>query len=401
VLVKPAGPDCNLACTYCFYRPKAALYPDTPRHRMTDETLREFVRQYMAMSGPQVSFGWQGGEPTLMGVDFYRKAVEYQQRFGRSGQVVSNGLQTNGVLLDEQWCRFLARYRFLVGLSIDGPAEVHDHYRVYGSGRPSHADVLASLNRLREAGVEYNAMVMVTPASVGRAREVWEYLTGELDFQYLQFIPLIEKDPETGKPAPFTVDPRAYGDFLCEVFDLWAARDEMDIHVRTFDDLLFVYAGMESPSCTSRARCGTYVVVEHNGDIYCCDFFVDRDYLLGNLMETPLTELVASERFERFAERKSDLDATCRECQWLRMCHGDCPKYRLAWSESHRVASYFCPSYKRFFAHSQETLERKVREIMELRREQERQAASQLYTVGRNEPCPCGSGRKYKQCCMR
>lgn len=401
VLVKPAGPDCNLGCTYCFYRPKAALYPDSPLHRMSDEVLQEFLRQYMAMSGPQVSFGWQGGEPTLMGLGFFEKVIEYQQKYGRSGQVVSNGLQTNGILLDEAWCEFLIRYKWLVGLSIDGPPDIHDHFRIYPSGARTHADVLQTLARLRAGGVEYNAMVMVTPANVDKAEVVFDYLTGELGFEYLQFIPLLEKDPATGRPAAFSVDPDAYGEFLCRLFDRWAAGGGVKHHVRMFDDLLFICAGMESPSCVTRSWCGSYVVVEHNGDVYCCDFFVEPGYLLGNLMRTPLTEIVRSPRFEAFARRKSDLSPKCRTCRWLRMCWGDCPKYRLAWSESHAVPSYFCRSYQRLLEHAYPTLDRMVREIMARRRQEEQRARPAPASISRNDPCPCGSGKKYKHCCMR
>lgn len=395
VLVKPAGPDCNLACTYCFYRPKLALYPDTRRHRMTEALLEEFIRQYMLLNGPQVSFGWQGGEPTLMGLDFFRHIVECQKRFGRAGQVVSNGLQTNGVLITEEWCRFLTEYKFLVGLSIDGPAEIHDGFRVYLSGRPTHADVVAAQRRMKAQGVDFNALCMVTPANAHWAEEVWHYLVDDMGFEYLQFIPLAERDPRTGRPAEYCVDPKAYGEFLCRIFDLWA-QDPYRVHVRMFDDLMFVYAGMECPSCVFRARCGDYFVLEHNGDVYCCDFFVDPNYRLGNLSLTPLAELLRTEQFARFAGRKSELGAACQQCPWLRLCHGGCPKYRLINGDDPSRPTYFCPGYRTFFEHSRPEFERIVRQVLA----QQRQAAPAMQGVGRNDRCPCGSGKKYKNCCM-
>ncbi len=363
---------------------------------MSDEVLQEFIRQYMSMSGRQVSFAWQGGEPTLMGLEFFRRVVYYQQKFGRSGQMVSNSLQTNAILLDDDWCQFLAEYKFLVGISIDGPADVHDRFRIYPSGTGSHEPVIAALHRLQQHGVEHNVLAMVTPANIDQPEQIYEYLTEELGLEYLQFIPLVEKDPASGKLADFSIDPHAYGEFLCRVFDLWAREAEPQVHVRMFDDLLTLHAGMEAPSCLLRELCGTYVVIEHNGDVYCCDFFVEPQWKLGNLMQTPLTKLVESKTFARFARRKSELGHKCRECEWLRFCWGGCPKHRLVYADDPSVPSYFCAGYRQLFAHSQEQLERRARRYMA----QQRNPALSYENVGRNDPCPCGSGKKYKKCCM-
>ncbi len=396
VLVKPAGPDCNLACTYCFYRPKVELYPDSPRHRMSDEVLEEFIGQYMAMSGEQVAFAWQGGEPTLMGLDFFRRVVDYQQRLGRSGQRVSNSLQTNGILLDDDWCQFLAEYKFLVGISIDGPPQIHDHFRIYPSGKGSHEQVIAALDRLQAHRVEHNCLTMVTPANIHRPEEVYRYLTGELALEYLQFIPLVEQDPATAKLADFSIDPHDWGDFLCGIIDLWSQEAQPQVHVRLFDDLMTVYAGAQPPSCQLREQCSSYVVVEHNGDVYCCDFFVEPQWKLGNLMQTPLPELVKQERFAQFARRKSELSERCRECEWLQICWGGCPKHRLAYADDVSAPSYLCAGYQQFFAHSHQQLERRTRRWLA----QQRDPTIDYDSVGRNDPCPCGSGKKYKKCCM-
>ncbi len=396
VLVKPAGPDCNLACTYCFYRSKAALYPDSPRHRMSDEVLKEFIGQYMAMSGEQVSFAWQGGEPTLMGLDFFRRVVDYQQKLGRSGQRVSNSLQTNGILLDDDWCQFLAEYKFLVGISIDGPSDIHDHFRIYPSGKGSHEPVIAALHRLQAHPVEHNCLTMVTPANIRRPEELYTYLTEELQLEYLQFIPLVEKDPATGKLADFSIDPHDWGDFLCGIFDLWSREAQPQVYVRLFDDLMTIHAGAQPPSCQWREQCGSYVVVEHNGDVYCCDFFVEPQWKLGNLMETPLTQLMQSEKLAQFARRKAQLSEKCQECEWLWICRGGCPKHRLAYADDVSVPSYLCAGYRQFFAYSQQQFERRARRWLA----QQRDPTIDYDNVGRNDPCPCGSGKKYKKCCM-
>ena len=347
LLIKPAGPDCNLACRYCFYRPALGLYPQTPHPRMSVEVLREVVGQYMAMAWSQTEAGrlvagpsngqttpaafcWQGGEPTLMGVDFYRTVIALQKKHGHSGQVVANSLQTNGILIDDEWARLLARYRFLIGVSIDGPPEVHDHYRVNLGGEGTLARVLRGLNTLQRNGVESNALCLVTSHSASRARVIWEFLR-EQKLEYLQFIPCLERkigtdtifpvplrrsDAPPGKIvsvpifpdaglAEFTVTPEQYGDFLCEIFDLWWPEREA-AHVRIFDDLLADSLGVpESKTCEFRPRCGDYLVVEHNGDVFDCDFFVDREHQVGNLMQTPLAKLAEAPSFTQFAAAKS------------------------------------------------------------------------------------------------
>ncbi len=392
VLIKPAGPDCNLACTYCFYRDKSALYPDAPRHRMSDDTLRELVRKYMNHSDRAVPFAWQGGEPTLMGLDFFKRAVHYQQLYGRPGQMVSNSLQTNAILLDDPaWARFLREYKFLVGVSIDGPADVHDAYRVTLGGEPSHARVLAALDTLLEHEVEVNILAMVTPANVERAAETYEYLLS-LGVDFLQFIPLAEPDPAGEGLMDFSITPEAYGRFLCETFDLWAADEPRAAYVRMYDDMLAVVMGHPHPTCMFGPECGLYVVVEHNGDLYACDFFVEPRWHYGNIHEMQFADVFKLEVYQRFRGRKTAGLEQCRHCEWFSLCHGGCPKYRVMLGDAPRP-TYFCESYRMFFEHSHDTLKRMARKLLA------RQAA-QEQGLGRNDPCPCGSGKKYKDCCM-
>lgn len=385
LLIKPAGPDCNLACRYCFYRPALGLYPDTPHPRMSVEVLRELVRQYMAMAWEQAggeehaspaAFCWQGGEPTLMGVDFYRTVIALQKKHGHSGQVVANSLQTNGLLIDEEWARLLARYRFLLGISIDGPAEVHDHYRLNMGGAGTLARVLRGLKTLQRHGVESNALCMITSFSASRARLIWEFLR-EQKVDYLQFIPCLERRigtdtifPEqlaaqesgSGKIvsvpifrdalAEFAITPEQYGDFLCEVFDLWWPEREA-VHVRIFDDLLADLLGVpQSKTCEFRPRCGDYLVVEHNGDVFDCDFFVDPEHRVGNLMQTPLAELAEAPAFGQFAAAKSCYGGQCQACEWLSLCCGGCQKHRLFGEGKIEAPSYLCAGYRQLFEHA-------------------------------------------------
>ena len=402
VLVKPAGPDCNLACDYCFYRPKSALYPDTPRPRMTTRVLASFIGQYMRLAGPNPSFGWQGGEPALMGLDFYRTVVELEQRLGLSGQVVGNGFQTNATLMDDDWARFFCEYRFLVGLSLDGPQDLHDGHRLTLGGAPTWERVMRSLEVLRRHRVEFNILCMVTRESVDQPEKLYRFFRSH-ELRYLQFIPLVEA--ENG-PAANPISPEAYGEFLCRLFDQWTNDWPPEVYIRDFDDILSVYAGRPMPSCIHQDRCGQYFVVEHNGDVYACDFMVEPEWRLGNLVEQPLAEILASAHFRTFAARKGMHQAQCQACRWLSLCQGGCQKHRLITSASVAAPSYFCEAYQRFFQHSRRRFRRLADELIGQKRAPARvsprpnREGTAGASPGRNDPCPCGSGKKYKLCCL-
>ncbi|MGI5818431.1 MAG: anaerobic sulfatase maturase [Armatimonadota bacterium] len=419
VLIKPAGPDCNLACRYCFYSGKnEELFSDSPGHRMSDETLRELIRKYMNYHERIVPFAWQGGEPTLMGLDFFKRAVEYQQLYGRSGQQVSNSLQTNAVLLDDPaWARFLHEYHFLVGASIDGPPEVHDAFRRDHGGAGSHARVLAALENLLAHEVEVNVLAMVQPENVHRPAETYEYLLG-LGVDFLQFIPLAERNAAGAGLADFSIAPADYGRFLCEIFDLWAAEQPRQAYVRMFDDALAVVMGHDHPTCMFGPDCGPYFVVEHNGDIYACDFFVEERWKYGNIHDTRLHHIPRLELYRTFRARKTAGlgETACGRCEWFRMCHGGCPKYRVMLGDAAQP-TYFCEAYRMFFEHADDTLQAIAQRLLQSQDAREVAQAVQEPAGGgnadriappessedrprRNAPCPCGSGRKYKDCCM-
>ncbi len=349
VLVKPVSADCNLNCPYCFYSPKAALYPETKSHLMSDQVLRDFTAQLMALSPERASFCWQGGEPTLAGLDFYRKVVEYQSLFGISGQTVGNSLQTNGTLIDREWAKFLARYNFLVGVSLDGPQGLHDHYRKDHAGRGSYKRVLQSVRWLRRYNVDFNILVLLNNRNIEHPRELYRFLL-EKGFTFLQFIPCLERDPEKGDPAEYSITPEQYGRFLCTVFDEWTREEIPEVYIRDFEDILIAYVTAEAPSCIYSRECGKYIVVEYNGDVYPCDFHVEPQWLLGNLTEQPLEEMIGGEKFAEFRSRKAEMAHRCRDCLWLRYCHGGCPKH---WNLLGLDHNYFCSSYRMFFEHSE------------------------------------------------
>ena len=407
VLVKPAGPDCNMACRYCFYLEKGDLFSEAPVHRMSETVLEETVRQVMTQAGRNVSFAWQGGEPTLMGPGFFKKAVDFERKYGRDGQVVGNGLQTNGLLIDQEWCEFLREARFLVGLSLDGPEHVHDHYRLTRGGKPTWSRVMQARQRMLDSGVQVNALTVLNDYSARYPREIYEFHK-EHGLDYMQFIPCVERDPaDPDKVAPFSVSAEQFGACLCEVFDLWLEdfRDgRPTTFVRWFDSVFATYVGLSGLECTLLEECGGYVVVEHNGDVFSCDFFVEPRWRLGNVMAGDLAEMLNSPKQTDFGRMKSQLPAECRACPWLRHCRGGCTKERLHHPQGGGL-SYLCEAYKTFFAHADSALKRLADDW---RWEQNQAALARAAPgthaagqgrIGRNEPCPCGSGEKYKRCC--
>ncbi len=405
VLVKPAGPDCNMDCGYCFYLEKLGLYPETATHRMSHDVLEVLIRKVMGGATEQVVFSWQGGEPTLMGLDFYRRVVMLQQRFGR-GQTVGNGLQTNGLLLDRTWARFLADYRFLVGLSLDGPEHVHDRYRVTAAGRGTWAAVIDAAGVLQDAGVAVNALSVVTDYSAQFPEEIYSHHK-ELGLDHMQFVPCVETHAENPeRAAEFSLTARRYGSFLCRLFDLWLedfVEGKPTTSVRFFDAILHRYLGQEPPDCTLRRQCGDYLVVEHNGDVFSCDFFVEPKWLLGNVVHDNLQALLNSDRQAAFGCLKSSLPPKCVTCEWLHLCTGGCTKDRIRDPGDHGL-NHFCEAYLRFFDHADAGFRRLAEEWRMGETERAEAAVGNRVPfagpkVGRNEPCPCGSGMKFKKCC--
>ena len=406
VLIKPAGPDCNMDCTYCFYLDRADLFPESKKHRMSGEVLEATIRQVMTQGAENVSLCWQGGEPTLMGVDFFQQAVEFEKQYGRNGQVVANAFQTNGLLINEVWCRLFRDYNFLIGLSLDGPQHVHDRYRIFKGGQPTWARVSDSLKLMLDQGVDVNALVVLNEYSARFPREIYDYLK-QSGVKHMQFIPCMEPHPDDRtQAAPFSVSPEQFGAFLCEIFDCWTAdfyRGEPTVFVRWFESVFATYVGVRPPECTLLEECGEYVVVEHNGDVFSCDFFVENRWRLGNVLDGEITTMLNSEKQSRFGLQKSDLPEACQSCRWLEHCRGGCPKERWQ-SPSGAEPSYLCEGYKMFFSHADQRLRKLAdRWLRERRQEAVRRptapAEAPAGQIGRNDPCPCGSGEKHKRCC--
>jgi uncharacterized protein len=351
-----------MACEYCFYLGKGELYPKRKVHRMKVGVLEELVRQMMQSGEQIVSLNWQGGEPTLMGLDFYKKAVAFEQKYGVQGQSVGNGFQTNGILINEEWCGFLKEYNFLVGLSLDGREHVHDRYRRDRGGRPTWERVMKAAELMGKYDVAYNILAVVNDYSAEFAGETYRFLTEEAfprghGEKFLQFIPIVETDPETGRAASFSVSGEAFGRFLCEIFDCW--REDFregwpTVSVRFFESVFHRYVGLEAPECASMRECGPYVVVEHNGDVYSCDFFVEPHWKLGSLTKgDSLVELLNSPRQEEFRRMKASLPPPCKECRWVDLCRGGCTKDRIR-DPADNGLCHFCTSYKMFFEHADE-----------------------------------------------
>ncbi len=426
MLVKPTGAVCNLDCTYCFFLSKELLYPGS-RFRMADELLETYLRQLIeAHAGaPEVTIAWQGGEPTLMGLPFFRRSVELARQFRRPGQRIVHTIQTNGTLVDDEWAAFFAEHGFLVGLSIDGPRDQHDAYRVDKGGKGSFDRVMAGLAALRKHDVEWNALTTVHAANEGSGREVYRFLRDDCGARYLQFIPIVERVTEQtaqvadagwgtragdrplyvqdgGMVTGRSVSQEGYGRFLIDVFEDWVRRDIGEVYVQMFDVALANWYGEPPGLCVHSETCGSALALEHNGDVYSCDHYVEPGYLLGNISKDRLLDLVVLPAQQEFGQAKRDtLPGYCRDCDVRFACHGGCPKDRFTVTpDGEQGLHYLCPSYKAFFGH--------IRPAMAamcdlLRANLAPSDLTATYAAadsrrGRNDPCPCGGGRKWKRC---
>lgn len=408
VMAKPVGSLCNLRCSYCYYLDTET---DSPPSRMSDSLLETYIRKYIEASpGPVVSFTWHGGEPTIAGLDFYRLAVELQKRYLPEGWSCWNNLQTNGVLLDDEWCSFLAEARFDVGLSIDGTKALHDKFRKGPGGEGSYERAAAAVRRLKAHGVAPDLLCTVTSETAKDPVGVYRALR-DLDTGWVQFIPIVRRAPDGqalgGQVTEDSVTGEAYGEFLCSVFDEWLYHDLGRLDVQLFAETALVWSGGTASLCWMAPTCGRVLIVEHDGGVYSCDHFVTPDYRIGDLASSSLGELVDSAKQRRFGEQKLDgLTSQCRSCPWLDACNGGCLKDRFAAADNGENGLYYlCSGLRRFFSYS----EKPLKQAMELRRQGLAPAAvmeklreesiARWKGVGRNDPCPCGSGRKAKLCC--
>lgn len=381
IMTKPIGPRCNIDCKYCYYLEKEDLYPTEKKFRMSDEMLERYVIDMIAASlvvgQNQVHFAWQGGEPTMLGLDYFRRIVALQEKHRPQGVGITNAIQTNGILIDESWALFLTENHFLVGVSVDGTKKVHDRYRIDRAGRPTFDLVMRGLDHLRNAGADYNILTTVHRANAGKGKEIYRFLR-ELGSEYLQFIPIVERRNTAGALArapqidtdhgnlvtDWSVSPRAYGKFLCDVFDLWYRQDLGRVFVQFFETQVGLWAGQPSALCVFAETCGNGLALEHNGDLYACDHFVYPEYRLGNISQTPLRDLVWSDKVHEFGQGKSkSLTAQCRACSYRFACNGGCPKHRiLATRDGKPDHNYFCESYTMFFQHAGDRLVKLARQ---------------------------------------
>jgi uncharacterized protein len=436
VLTKPAGPACNLSCRYCFYREKAELYQEKQSFRMPDDVLERYVQSYTAAhpkSSTEIEFAWQGGEPTLLGVSFYERVVELQARYARSGQAITNTLQTNGTLLDGDWGRFLAQHDFLVGVSIDGPEPVHDSERVDPKGGGSFRAAMAGIEVLRRHGVRFNTLTTLHRHNCADPSALYDFLKG-IGSTFLQFIPIVEHAEKLeAKSLPGaigsrlraegisvsgrSIEARQWAGTMMGIFDRWLeCGDVGKIFVRSFDVLLGIVAGHPASVCVHAEHCGGSLVMEHNGDVYACDHFVSPEYKLGNVMTDPWAGMLECDRQLEFGRAKrSALPAYCRRCSYLPLCWGGCPKDRISTTpDGEPGLAYLCEGYRTFFRHSLPTLQamarclelghpaadyRRISQLTQATRATAGTNAARGPKVGRNAPCPCGSGAKYKRCC--
>jgi uncharacterized protein len=426
ILTKPIGPICNLDCKYCFYLEKEILYPDVGKWAMSPDVLESYIRQYIEGQDTDIiSFAWQGGEPTLLGVDYFRKIVEIQARFA-NGKHIENAFQTNGVLLNDEWASFFAEHSFLIGISIDGPRELHDTYRVDKGGQPTFDRVMRGVDVLRRHKVEFNTLTTVHRANSRSPLEVYRFLRDN-GSGFLQFIPIVERvstqvtqdglvlvSPsfsDQARVSDWSVQPNQFGRFLCTIFDEWVRNDVGRTFVQLFDVSLEMWCGMEATLCVFRPTCGSALAIEHNGDLYSCDHFVYPENRLGNIMDSPLASLVASPQQSRFgSDKQSTLPQYCRECEVRFACNGECPKHRfMKTPDGAPGLNYLCAAYRKFFNHVDPYMrfmagevrkQRSPANVMGWARARDREMPPQA-KIGRNDPCPCGSGRKFKLCCAR
>ena len=369
VMPKPVGSLCNLACAYCYYLEKSLLYETEDAQRrflMSDETLETFIRQYIeAQTQPQVLFTWHGGEPLMRPLSFYRKVLQLQRRYA-GGRLIDNCLQTNGTLLTDEWCSFFREHNWLIGISIDGPQELHDKYRRARGGQPSFHKVMRGIRLLQKHGVEWNVMGVVNSFNADCPLDVYHFYKS-IGARYIQFTPIVERllphpdgrhlasvaDTSPAPLASFSVSPRQYADFVCRLFDEWVRQDVGEVYVQLFDAALARWMGLAPGICAMAETCGHAAVIEHNGDVYSCDHFVFPEYLLGNIHHDSLTAMMYSARQQAFGEAKHNaVPPECRACEWNFVCNGGCPKDRfLTTDDGNSHLNYLCDAYRKIFSH--------------------------------------------------
>ncbi len=434
ILAKPTGAICNLDCKYCFFLSKEELYPGSP-FRMADDTLENYIRQVIeSQTGPEVTIAWQGGEPTLMGLEFFQRTIELVEKYRQPGMDVQHTMQTNGTKLDIDWCQFLRENKFLVGLSLDGPREMHDAYRVDKGGAGTFDRVMQAALLMQDNNVDFNILCTVNAANAGYPLDVYHFFRDQVKTQYIQFIPIVERATtetlelanqgwgttsrnqrplyiqEGSLVTERTVGSQQWGDFLVTIFDEWVRRDVGKVFVQMFDAALASWVGAPAAMCIFSETCGNALALEHNGDLYSCDHFVEPKYFLGNIKQEHMLDLVASEQQQKFGMDKRDsLPKYCMECEVRFACHGECPRNRFILTpDGEPGLNYLCAGYRSFFNHIDRPMRimaqllrmnRAPAEVMGILANEELTRLKQAFTNARpDDPCPCGSGRRFKDC---
>lgn len=397
VMWKTVSEDCNLACDYCYYSRVGGKLGHKVQ-TISSPVLDKFMKEYMQVTNGNAAFAWQGGEPLLAGLDFFKTVISVEAKYARPNTSISNALQTNATLINDDWAAFFKQYNFLIGVSLDGPLEIHDARRVTHSGVGSFNRVMRGINLLRKHDVDFNILTVLHEGNINKADELMDFYTAE-GFEYIQFIPCMDfRAQETNKPPRYHITPKEYGDFLCRVFDIWYGDGNPNTSIRFFDNMLSVYLNQEAESCIHRRACPQTLILEQNGDAYPCDFYISDDYKLGNVGEDSIEDILGNYVYQRFLDKKPAIPDKCTRCEFLNLCHGGCPRNRT-WNETdHSVdVDYFCESYLQIYKYADERMKQLSRRI---RTEWLEQYLSTGHKEpSRNEPCICGSGVKYKKCC--
>ncbi|WP_088187317.1 anaerobic sulfatase maturase [Desulfosporosinus sp. FKA] len=357
IMWKTVSEACNLACSYCYYSRTKGRKPSHIK-RVDSVLLKKVIKEYMGLSRGEVSFSWQGGEPLLAGLDFFEEVVYYQAKYAPPNTMISNSVQTNATLLNADWARFLKKYNFLVGVSLDGPKDINDSHRVTRSGVGSYLQVIKGIEYLRRADVDFNILTVLHEHNIGRVEELFAFYREE-GFNFVQFIPGMDfKAQETSKAPGYLITSEEYGRFLCRAFDLWFNNGFPTLSVRFFDNILRVYLDQEPEICMHRQICPTTLILEQNGDAFPCDFYMSDDYRVGNLRKDSLVSILKSITYEHFLQKKASLPSKCQGCEFLKFCHGGCPRSRLWNPGTNEIdGDYFCSSYKQVYQYSRNSMQ--------------------------------------------
>lgn len=396
IMWKTVSEACNLACDYCYYS-SCGGQPATIR-KIRYELLEKFIKEYMELDQRVASFIWQGGEPLLAGLDFFENVINLQKRYVKNGTLISNSLQTNATLITDEWALFFKQNNFFIGVSLDGPKEINDIRRVNGQGMGSYERIMRGIACLRKYNVDFNILSVIHEENVDKAKELMSFYQKE-NFTHVQLIPCMEfQSQKPDSPGKYLITPEQYGDFLCEVFDVWYNDGNPTISIRFFDNMLSIYLGRQAELCIHHQTCPKVIILEQNGDAYPCDFYINDKYKLGNAGVDRLSDILSNPVYSQFLNLKQDLPEKCRVCKYIKYCYGGCPRNRISNGTSNQVnPDYFCESYMQIYSYSQERMEKLAEKVrINWVRDYLR---SNRQKPGRNNLCFCGSGKKLKKCC--